>query len=1767
MERKKIITGITVGMVSVYLITCIIPVLGSSQQITIFNNFDPNNSYHPNYNSAIGYYRDFDYNDLYDIDTAMAFTPSNYSYTLSKVELGVSLEEGINELDVWIMQDNDNMPGQIIETIRVSGVMNSYPGVYPPVTAVSVLTPILNANTQYWIGLSAPGPNDIQIKWHINTIGYEGRGVQRQRINGIGSWTYYGPEECTFRVTGIKYTQTIYVDDDSPGDPLPGNPNISDPNEDGSEQHPYDSIQEAITGASNGDTVLIADGNYTGFGNSGISFLGKAIAVQSQNGPDNCVIDCEFMGRAFYFVNFEDSNSVLDGVTITNGWDDDNGGGGIYCDSSSPIISNCIINDCQAPDGGGIKCNYNSNPLISRCIIIQNEAVSGNGAGLYCDSSSNPTVTNSYIGYNTAAYSGGGMAGEYNSPTVQNSVFVGNEALNGDGGGIYCGGYFSYPSITNCTVTYNSASNFGGGIYCGYDVYADIINCIAYFNTALYNAQINLGQYTPSFCCIQDWIVVGTDNINTNPSLKTDRFRLKWDSPCRDAGNPTSGYAGQTDIDEEARVMNYRVDIGADELQPPVINEDTGATYNTIQDAINDAVNGETIIVNPGVHFPPNSFGIDFWGKEITVCGSDPNDPNVVMATVVNCLGDARGFNFHNNEGPNSVLMGLTIANGISWDQFTGGGGIYCYQSNPTISNCMIRDCQAERGGGIYYDFCPDSILYNCIIKDNTATIGDGGGIYCRDTDLTIDNCRIKNNSPDGVWLDALNTLLIKGTVQIISNNLVGLGDMQVDSGANLSLFNAKVFLNMSGAGTMEIEAGSETIIDGNAIINLADPYDPNIKGIINGLGFLRVANNARITNARINLTRAVFTNKANISNCEIHINKNAPYGAVFIDPNTSFYNNDIYADGDRYMDLNPAIFDGNFVNCRIFVTITEGVNDTRGGLFECRGEPDLTDINFCDVNNVFLCKAESGTIPDCNLRSWTLERLELTPSSKLNLTNRFPFQPPYDSGTDYDVVYVKELILREGAVLNTSYNKIYYDTLITEPNALVKNEPLLGFSMINIAFDDETEYLARVTHSNFTHPNDPNLDRINIDRVEGLIPDPNGMMIMQNLSWVDPNQNLQTTNARAKGLFSKSSEDEVLIRFEYLFETFDPNTELVVFLSDIPELGDSSDVNHYYEVARITPPIIGQPGSMGSGRFGVFEDYVPTGGLDFIMGTRIELLLLGPAGTVVYINNWDPQVLCDGICLDLNWSDSADEEDFLLVVGNCGTSTELDSGGDTYACLEGPFGTDGTVDSHDICGWDWALNDGARLNLCGPLPLTGGTATSTSSIMRVSSETSGIDTETNTVLVALPTGGFDDLLLSGKKGTTGAITKMQDGIYVFDENGEFSESLMPASDRGNLRLVDDFEGNIYAINTEIGVLRVDNNEVIVASAAISGVHEPRYDSMGSVYIGLQGTGDDTFGRPVLDAAFDVDFDTNNYIYVVPVIVEPASDDPYMAAAKLQLTGGGSYSIVQIYDDPDANNIGDNRELNALREIETDGLGSLYVINAHALNESDTIWRYNCSTGAMVDRLTLGNPASSDHVPSPGGLHASRFEQMLYLGSSLSSPDANSISVYGFSTSGVLALARTVKIMGMGHISDITEDPISGTLWVVGFSMDPPQYPNPYALPFYDPNLAQIPIGAIEVVAVNTLTADPENDLALPLSIVWTGPLPQKCGGADLDGNGIIDLPDFARIALYWLDMDCASKSHCQGADLEPEYEPDGDVDIGDLSILSENWLNDACSN
>jgi parallel beta-helix repeat protein len=257
-------------------------------------------------------------------------------------------------------------------------------------------------------------------------------------------------------------------------------------------------IQAGIDSAVAGDTVLLAAGTYTGVGNRDIEFRGMAITVTSESGSIVTIIDCESLGRGFYF-NGEGPASILSGVTIQNGSAD--GGGGIYCYNSSPTITdNTITGNSAASVGGGICIDdYTSSPTITNNIITGNTAGS-HGGGICCRYDSYPTITHNTLSENSAPVGGGIYCSYFSNPTIKNTIIV----FSSQGEGICCeeGGY---PNITCCDLY----GNAGGDALCGQDLGGNF-------------------SADPEFCGVS-----GVDNLY-----------LQSDSPCAPGNHPGAASCG-----------------------------------------------------------------------------------------------------------------------------------------------------------------------------------------------------------------------------------------------------------------------------------------------------------------------------------------------------------------------------------------------------------------------------------------------------------------------------------------------------------------------------------------------------------------------------------------------------------------------------------------------------------------------------------------------------------------------------------------------------------------------------------------------------------------------------------------------------------------------------------------------------------------------------------------------------------------------------------------------------------------------------------------------------------------------------------------------------------------------------------------------------------------------------------------------------------------------------------------------------------------------
>jgi hypothetical protein len=111
----------------------------------------------------------------------IAFTPTGQNYTLDSLELPLRLISGPSVADVFLTTDSGGLPGSILESFHVTGVLTDAATVL--VTIDSTNHPLLNAGTQYWI-VAAGGPSTF-ASWSQNELGETGPNVSGPTLGSL----------------------------------------------------------------------------------------------------------------------------------------------------------------------------------------------------------------------------------------------------------------------------------------------------------------------------------------------------------------------------------------------------------------------------------------------------------------------------------------------------------------------------------------------------------------------------------------------------------------------------------------------------------------------------------------------------------------------------------------------------------------------------------------------------------------------------------------------------------------------------------------------------------------------------------------------------------------------------------------------------------------------------------------------------------------------------------------------------------------------------------------------------------------------------------------------------------------------------------------------------------------------------------------------------------------------------------------------------------------------------------------------------------------------------------------------------------------------------------------------------------------------------------------------------------------------------------------------------------------------------------------------
>jgi hypothetical protein len=194
-----------------------------------------------------------------------------------------------------------------------------------------------------------------------------------------------------------------------------------------------------------------------------------------------------------------------------------------------------------------------------------------------------------------------------------------------------------------------------------------------------------------------------------------------------------------------------------------------------IQEAISVAREGATVIVREGQY----NETINFLGKTITVTSlntDSPADYPVIQGPAEKGAGHVVTFN--HCDDPNTTLTGFVITGGYG----IYAGGIYCRYSNPTIQNCLIIGNRASWpqgcGGGVY-SLDSNPVFANCTVYGNYGGSNGAGGLYSINSKVVILDSILYNNTPEEIIVPEGSAPLV--TYTDITGGYPGVGNIALD--------------------------------------------------------------------------------------------------------------------------------------------------------------------------------------------------------------------------------------------------------------------------------------------------------------------------------------------------------------------------------------------------------------------------------------------------------------------------------------------------------------------------------------------------------------------------------------------------------------------------------------------------------------------------------------------------------------------------------------------------------------------------------------------------------------------------------------------------------------------------------------------------------------------------------------------------------------------------------------------------------------------------
>ena len=164
--------------------------------------------------------------------------------------------------------------------------------------------------------------------------------------------------------------------------------------------------------------------------------------------------------------------------------------------------------------------------------------------------------------------------------------------------------------------------------------------------------------------------------------------------------------------------------------------------YVTIQEGIDAASHGDTVLVMPGRYHEWLTMYSDKDG--VTLMSSEGADSTFIYA-----LGSsAPSLLYVEATGPETRVAGFTFEGNLANSH---GGGVRCSSAGLTLEDCVIQDCSAGyRGGGIRLYEPVNVVIRRCVVRRNSAL--EGGGLYAWKGQVLVEDTEFADN-----WIIAFN--------------------------------------------------------------------------------------------------------------------------------------------------------------------------------------------------------------------------------------------------------------------------------------------------------------------------------------------------------------------------------------------------------------------------------------------------------------------------------------------------------------------------------------------------------------------------------------------------------------------------------------------------------------------------------------------------------------------------------------------------------------------------------------------------------------------------------------------------------------------------------------------------------------------------------------------------------------------------------------------------------------------------------------------------